>query len=214
MKRSFGIVFMLLGLMLLLGAGALYLYNTEEGNQAQESVDRYLPQVMQVISRPTEIPSQTETTQEQEAQAETELPIDPDYYKTEMTVEMIDGYGFVGYLTIPSLNLQLPIMSETDDARLKLSPCRFFGSTRTDDLVIGGHNYWQHFGRLSELKEGQRVILTDMEGKQWTYEFVAMEVLEPNDVEELTKGEYALSLFTCTYGGGSRMTFRFDRVSE
>lgn len=207
---------MLLGLIMLFGAGALYLHNSEEGEQAQASVDRYLPQIMQVINRPTEIPSVTQPSQEPEEQesSEPELPIEPDYYSTEMTVQMIDGYGFVGYLTVPSLNLQLPIMSETDNARLKMSPCRFYGSTKTNDLVIGGHNYWQHFGQLSELKEGQQVTLTDMDGKQWTYAFVTMEVLGPNDVEELTAGEYPLSIFTCTYGGASRMTYRFDRINE
>ena len=68
----------------------------------------------------------------------------PDPYDPEMTVVEIDGYGYVGVLTIPTLELELPVMSEWDAARLKIAPCRYSGSTKTRDLVIAGHNYTTH----------------------------------------------------------------------
>ncbi len=46
----------------------------------------------------------------------------PDPYDPEMTVVEIDGYGYVGVLTIPALELELPVMSEWDAARLKIAP--------------------------------------------------------------------------------------------
>ncbi|MBE6984471.1 MAG: sortase [Ruminococcaceae bacterium] len=213
MKRSIGIVCMILGVVMLLGAGALHLMNTEEGNQAQESVEKLMPQLMEAIHEKSNAQS-NEASDLPQHEAQTAQPIDPNFYSTEMTEEIIDGYGFVGYLSVPSLELKLPVMSQSDDARLKISPCRFSGSTKTDDLVIGGHNYWQHFGQLPDLKNGAIVTFTDMDGKQTTYELITMEVLEPNDVQELTKGEYPLTLFTCTYGGSSRITLRFDIVKN
>ena len=43
---------------------------------------------------------------------------------------------------------------------------------------------------------------------------VALEILQPTAVEEMTAGEFDLTLFTCTYGGKSRVTVRYDRVAE
>lgn len=220
MKRSFGLIFMFLGMLMLFGALVLYIHNEQEDQRAQESVEYYLPQIMQVIeenienqSRPTTDSTESATTEEPTEQT-TELPIDPGYYDPEMTVEMIDGYGFVGYLSIPSLDLQLPVLAETDYGRLKMSPCRFYGSTKTDDLVIGAHNYSRHFGKISGMKIGDALMFTDMDGKQWKYCLAAMEVLQPDAVEDLTNGEFPLTLFTCTYGGRSRVTLRCDLVTE
>lgn len=53
-----------------------------------------------------------------------------------MTVVEINGYDYVGYLSVPKLDLELPVMSDWDYDRLKTVPCRHFGSTKTDDLVI------------------------------------------------------------------------------
>jgi sortase A len=39
-----------------------------------------------------------------------------------------------------------------------------------------------------------------------------VETLEPTAVEEMTNSGYALTLFTCTYGGQSRVTVRCDLV--
>ena len=35
-----------------------------------------------------------------------------------------------------------------------------------------------------------------------------LEILQPTAVEEMTSGDYDLTLFTCTYGGATRFTVR------
>jgi sortase A len=75
------------------------------------------------------------------------------------------------------------------------------------------HNYASHFGGLSKLSEGDSVIFTDMDGIVTAYEVVAQDVLAPNAVEEMTSGDFDLTLFTCTYGGKSRVTVYCDRAS-
>jgi sortase A len=42
---------------------------------------------------------------------------------------------------------------------------------------------------------------------------VAQDILDPYAVEEMTAGNYDLALFTCTYGGKSRVTVYCDRTS-
>lgn len=54
-------------------------------------------------------------------------------------------------------------MSEWDCSRLRIAPCRHFGSSRTDDLVIAAHNYKNHFGSLASLAVGTEIFFTDMD---------------------------------------------------
>ena len=47
-----------------------------------------------------------------------------------------------------------------------------------------------------------------MDGVTIFYQVASVEVLPANAVEEMTAGEYDLSLFTCTYDGQQRFTVR------
>ena len=96
--------------------------------------------------------------------------------------------------------------------RLRIAPCRYSGSVRGEDIVIMAHNYASHFGGLSKLSEGDNVIFTDTNGTPTVYEVVAMDVLAPYAVKEMTAGDFDLTLFTCTYAGQSRVTVYCDRV--
>ena len=78
--------------------------------------------------------------------------------------------------------------------------------------MIAAHNYASHFGGLSGLSGGEQVIFVDMDNVVSSYTVVAVEILPPTAVEEMTNGEYDLSLYTCTYGGRSRVTVRCDRA--
>jgi sortase A len=136
-------------------------------------------------------------------------PVDPTMSEVE-----IDGRLYIGYLSIPALDLELPVQSQWDYPGLKISPCRYYGSTKTDDLVIAAHNYARHFGGLMQLSPGDLVYFTDMDGVVNRYQVEEVDVLNPTDIEEMTAGEYDLTLFTCTYGGKSRVTVRCLRVED
>ena len=56
-------------------------------------------------------------------------------------VTMVGDYEYIGVLDLPALNLSLPIMSDWDYERLKMAPCRQFGSAATDDLVIADDSH-------------------------------------------------------------------------
>lgn len=198
MRNKIGTVGMLLGTMLLLAALSLFIWNRTEDKRAADSVEEVIGKLKDMIE---EKPEEEETFY-------------PEFCDPSMTEVMIDGYAYVGYLTIPGLDTDLPVMSEWDYTRLKIAPCRYSGSTKTDDLVIAAHNYSRHFGPLWEITEGEMIYFTDMDGKIWTYKVDAVETLLPTAVEEMTSGEWSLTLFTCTYGGQSRVTVRCDRVKE
>lgn len=195
MRNKLGTICMLLGTVLILAALSLFLWNRREAEQAGEAAADILPQVVEQI-----------------AETASEASAPPDPFDPTMTEVEIDGYLYIGYLSIPALGLELPVMSEWDYNRLNIAPCRYSGSTKTDDLVIAAHNFAQHFGGLSGLTGGEQVIFVDMDNVVSTYTVVAVEILAPTAVEEMTNGEYDLSLYTCTYGGRSRVTVRCDRT--
>lgn len=123
----------------------------------------------------------------------------------EMTVVEIDGYGYIGCLSLPGLDLQLPVMSEWDYPRLKIAPCRQFGTMKGNDLVIAAHNYSKHFGRLSTLKPGDPVQFTDMDGETVFYQVGTVETIPPTAIDLVQNSEWSLVLYTCTYGGQNRV---------
>ena len=194
---------MLCGAALILLALSFFGFNQWEAQQAEQSVEDILPQLLK------EIPDETNAAEILRQPMGTPVEyLDPSAF--EMTEVEIDGYAYIGYLSIPSLELKLPIMSSWGYPQLKIAPCRYFGSVRSKDLVLLAHNYKKHFGRLKELQEGEAVLFTDMDGVTYEYTMVAKDILPPAAVEEVTAGEYDLTLFTCTPGGASRVTVYCD----
>lgn len=142
-----------------------------------------------------------------EADAPAGLP-DPE---GEMPTVEADGNRYIGILDIPALSLSLPVMEEWSEAKLKLAPCRYLGSAYEDNLIIAAHNYRQHFGGLKNLNVGDEVKFTDVEGNPFFYTVARTETLDGGAVEEMDGGDWALTLFTCTLGGKSRVTVRCVR---
>ena len=81
-------------------------------------------------------------------------------------------------------------------------------SRNMNNMVIAAHDYYSHFGRLKSMSQGDEVIFTDMDGNVFRYEVAALETLSSTAVEEMTSGDWDLTLFTCTVGGQSRVTVR------
>ena len=130
------------------------------------------------------------------------------YPDMEMPTKEIDGETYIGVVEIPSLELSLPVMSDWSYPQLKKAPCRYVGSVYSHDVVICGHNYDRHFGRLKDLAVGDEVRFTDMDGNEFSYTVEELEVLRPTAVEEMTVGDWELTLFTCTLDGKSRVAVR------
>lgn len=130
------------------------------------------------------------------------------YPEMEMPTREIDGQTYIGMVEVPALELSLPVISEWTYLRLKKAPCRYVGSVYSKDMVICGHNYDRHFGRLKDLAVGDEVRFTDMDGNVFFYSVCGTEQLGKYAVEDMLAGEWDLTLFTCTKGGRMRVTVR------
>ncbi len=127
-----------------------------------------------------------------------------DNLSPEMAEIEIDGDLYIGQLSIPALDLTLPILSQWSYPRLKKAPCRYSGTQGENNLVLLGHNYKRHFGYLHTLNNGSTIEFQDVNGNIQIYEVAVIKTVSPTDVEKVIGGEYALTLFTCTYGGQYR----------
>ena len=231
MRNKIGIFCMISGALLVLGAAVLFLYNQQEASRAQKASESLMPQLILEMEQlheqekntgKTENPAETGNAG---GQTETNNSVDHDSDASvsnsdnitadsdKMTTVEMDGQEYIGFITIPSLELELTIMADWSYERLKTAPCRYSGSVNSDDLVLMAHNYPRHFGNISQLSSGDTIIFTDVNGNSTAYEVIALDVLDPTAIEDMTAGEYDLTLFTCTYSGQSRVTVRCDRVS-
>ena len=204
MPKRADIVIIAVGAVLILSALLLLIYNRCEDVRAGQEAESLLASVEAAISaQEMATPNKPESTEAPSP------PLDP-----EMPVVTLGGYEYVGYVEIPTLGLKLPVMAEWDYTRLQIAPCRQFGSSRTDDLVIAAHNYDTHFGKLRELSEGETVLFTDMEGIVSTYYVEKLETLSPDAVDTVLNSGYDLVLYTCTKGGRTRVIVFCDRAAE
>ena len=195
MRKKLGISCIVLGLLCLLTAIGFVFYNKYEAMNGEKTSQTLLQNVQANI---------------QEAPLETE-PL-PESAPREMRTVPAGRYDSIGVLSIPVLELELPVLADWNYQKLKSAPCHYYGSCYGSDFVIAAHNYNAHFGRLSQLQSGDLVIFTDVTGEVHGYEVVLLETLAPTATEEMITSGFDLSLYTCTPGGGSRVTVRCKTV--
>lgn len=191
MRKIIGIICVLLGVACLLSSVGFMVYNHLEAENAAEASKSLLKGAQSKIE-----------TQN----------IEENY--SEMPTVKVDGYDCIGILSVPALDLELPVLTDWSYKKLKKAPCLYYGSYYDNDFVIAAHNYKAHFGRLSELKEGDDVVFSDVLGNKHHYKVVLLETLPQNATEEMITSGFDLSLYTCTLGGSNRVTVRCNNVKD
>ena len=200
-----------LGTALLLSALFLVLHNVLEDRSSGEHAKEIL------IAMKDQLPeySEPETTMPVAEQYDLFAEYEPQETAVpEMETVEIDGNVYLGYIAIPEIYLELPVLADWSYPNLKTAPCRYVGSFYSDDLIICAHNYTTHFGRIGNLHTDDEIILTDATGKEHRYSVINIEQLPGTAVEQIKFGnadDWDLTLFTCTLGGQSRVTVRAVR---
>ena len=204
MRKVVGICCILLGIGCLLSSVGLIVYNRWEEENA-----RAASQNMQENIKDDDPSKRTDEISDGTVSADIseEIP-------QEMLTTQVSGYDCIGVLSIPVLELELPVLTDWSYAKLKIAPCHYFGSCYERDFVIAAHNYPSHFGRLNLLQASDLVLFTDVAGKNHVYEVVLLETLLPTATEEMITSGFDLSLYTCTPGGASRVTVRCNTIDQ
>lgn len=130
------------------------------------------------------------------------------------------GYTVVGTMTIPSINLEYPILEDVTTHALETSIVALYPSGDTlnqpGNTVIIGHNYRNgtFFSNLKKLSNGAKIYVTDYRGTKLTYEvynkFEAHES-ETSFYTRDTNGLAELTLSTCTDSSNEQRTIIFAK---
>ncbi len=201
-----------LGTALILSALFLVLYNVTEDKKGGEQAENILSELKDEIPEYVAPEETLPLSEEYDLFAEYEEPT----ISEAETIE-IDGNIYIGYISIPKLSIELPVLSEWSYPNLKIAPCRYVGELYENDLIICAHNYRSHFGRINELASEDEIIFTDVNGKAYEFFVTSIEQYLGTAVEDLKFGDaenWDLSLFTCTLDGRSRVTVRAVRKEE
>ena len=120
MNKKISAVVTLVGLILIMCAMAVLFHNKKEDNLAQKSSNTVLSSLKEKI----------EESNLKISDVEKDLNKDLNQYD--------------GYIKIPKLNLELPVMKKPTQANLKKSPCIYSGTAKDSNLIIAAHNYSAH----------------------------------------------------------------------
>lgn len=197
-------IFTWIGKACLLFALLLHLYNIYDNMNQDQNQKQILEQYLQEDN----LQQNTSFIQIPDYQ------LNPEMEMPEVSLPELEEAGCIGILEIPSINIKLPVLSTWSYSLLKKAPCRYTGSIYLDNMVIAAHNSEAHFKKISNLQKGDIVTFTDAVGNVFTYSVAGIELLQPDEVDNMTNGQWPLTLFTCTYGGASRVTVRCEKNAE
>ncbi len=207
MREKTGNFLMTAGVVLVSLALLLLLYNRWEAQHAERMASNVMDQIREYQDNMDMAENEAaEDTWEEANGQET------------MKTMVIDGNEYIGYLSIPAISLELPVMSKWSYEGLKVAPGCYSGSLYTNDLVIAGHNYARHFSPIKWLDIGTEVDFEDAGKQIWRYQVTDIEQLKPDQVEEMTvrseDSDWDLTLFTCSTGGQMRYAVRCKMVAD
>lgn len=196
-KRIRGVVLLILGGSLVLGAAALAFMQKQRDLLAGETATALVS-----IMKSGRCTVQSEPPQPPAEEPEASAPAEP----IALTP---DGYEMLGILRIEALSIELPVLAQWSDALLDIAPCRYSGTVSGGNLVVLGHSYSSHFRSLWKAEVGMSVEMTDAVGFVHRYRVAALETVEGTDGDALPS-QYPLTIFTCTADSKHRILVRCD----
>lgn len=222
-KKILSISLVIIGVVMIGSGAGLTAYNVWDNNRAKEAAGEIMPQLEQLqqsVSDSGSPPAGTIPPATQGGNTGSVPPANgyiPDYQlnpNMDPPAVEVNGSRYIGTIELPNLGIKLPVHEEWSYPNLKTGPCRYTGSPYLDNMIICGHNYTTHLGRIKNLRPGDLAIFTDMDGNVFRYRVTKTEIIDQTHPEQIPAGDWDLTLFTCTLARVTRVTVRFDRIDE
>jgi len=125
------------------------------------------------------------------------------------------SYSVLGILSIPKLNVRLPVLEDCSNSNLKISCCRISGlaNDKPNRLVVVGHNIWSHFKGLDSLEMGDQIAFTARDGVTYYYSVIENVALYKTEgAEVLAVDGWDITLITCKTDNTWRTVVRFKEI--
>lgn len=219
-KNKKGRLLIIIGTVLLSAALSLVFYNNYRQRKSNESMQSVLDDVKAQIVINTES-STDDGKNPDESKPDSFTPpshnqnISNQFELEEQTV-VVEEKEYIGVLSIPAINLELPVMNDWSYDDLYITACRYSGSIASGDIIIAAHNYRYFFGPIDNLNSGDRITFTSVDGTVYNFEVSQSELVDGSDSAAMKAGsdDWDLTLFTCTWSGTSRLAVRAHLITE
>lgn len=160
-----------------------------------------------------------EAVKEVVSQINNDVQNDKDNENNQIPYIEYKGYQVIGTIQISKINIEYPILIESNEDSLEKSITRV-GNGKVNEignLTLSGHNYidGSMFGRIDELKKDDEFSVLDLNGNRVTYKVFDIFVTDPNDVsvlEPVEKNCREVTLITCTNGNKNRLIIKAREV--
>lgn len=131
-----------------------------------------------------------------------------------------NGYKVLAKLEIPKIKLKTNVLEECDSKSLLISVGKFWGAGPNEigNFCIAGHNYYKRknmFYNLRELKNGDKIYLTDKKNNCLEYQVYNVSKVQPQNVDCLsqnTNGGREITLITCTSDSKHRIIVKAKEI--
>ncbi len=212
MRKKCSILLIITGTVLIISALFLCIYNIMHDKKSGEKAQEILSELKSNI----EITQPSAEEYYNEILNQSDIFAQPTTEAKEVTQTVINGNSYAGYISMPTLGLELPVMSDWSYSYLDYSPCRYSGNAADNNLIIAAHNYSSHFRKIGSLNSGDTIYFTDAGGNVYEYQVSYTELIDGSDAASMlsdTDNSWDLTLFTCTIDGQKRVTVRAVKVN-
>lgn len=124
-----------------------------------------------------------------------------------------------GIIKIPKINIEYPILEETNVESLNLSITKFWGTKINEigNVTLAGHNNLNNtmFGRINKLEKGDIIELTDLQNITLQYEVFDTYTIDPNDIScilQVEENTREVTLITCKNGRANRFIVKAREI--
>lgn len=122
------------------------------------------------------------------------------------------GFGVLGTMEIPATNFKYPVLEKVTKKSIETAVAFLYGTglNQPGNSVIIGHNYRNglFFSNNKKLNIGDKIYITDLEGKRLTYTIYNKFETTPEDTsfyQRDTGGKPEITLSTCTDDSSARL---------
>lgn len=122
------------------------------------------------------------------------------------------GFGVLGTMEIPKINFKYPVLEKVTKKSIETAVAFLYGSglNQPGNTVIIGHNYRNglFFSNNKKLNIGDKIYITDNDGKKLTYTIYNKFETTPEDTsfyQRDTGGKAEVTLSTCTDDSKARL---------
>ena len=125
----------------------------------------------------------------------------------------MEDYEIIGQIEIPKVDLKANILDETTKRSLEIAITKIYttgGLNKPGNTVLYGHNYRNNmfFSRNDELKNGDKIYITDEEDNKIKYTIYNIFEASDSDTKFYTRntdGKREITLSTCTDDSRARL---------